>query len=458
MKAARTAPRRVVVPTRASIALLAGLALAGAIALVAGMPLAMAAPLGTGLLAAFFAAAVFDLWLSLRLWKRGGLHVVRRLPAAFAIGASTELKLDLVNPGPLAWRLQVFDELDPLFDFEGLPRALTIAAQSRSRVAFHVTARQRGIAELGRTQLLWRSRAGLLEVRESQGEAQALRVYPNFAALARYAWLSGDRRLAQIGIKNFVQRGQGTDFRQLAEYQRGDPLRHLDVKASLRQRKPVVREYQDERDQCVMFLLDCGRRMRADEQSAGANSHFDDALDALMLLAYVALSEGDEVGAMTFGSAEHARRDCAPRKGMGTLNVLMNKMHDLQPGGEHSDYLAAAEALSRRLRRRSLVIMLTNFRDEDAPELQPALRLLRRRHLVLLASLRETALGRLLELRLDNAEDAVTVANAHLMLQARRDAFARVVDHDRLSIDVEPQALAATLVNRYHQVKRAGLL
>ncbi|MFO1250684.1 MAG: hypothetical protein U1E77_05955 [Inhella sp.] len=213
-------------------------------------------------------------------------------------------------------------------------------------------------------------------------------------------------------------------------------------------------------DQCVMFLLDCGRRMRADEQSAGSgeNSHFDDALDALMLLSYVALHEGDEVGAMTFGCAEGERRDFAPRKGLATLNALMNKMHDLQPGGHHSDYLAAAETLAKRLRRRSLVIILTNFRDEDAPELQPALRLLRRRHLVLLASLRETALGRISAQAIGDSESAVAVASAHLLSQARHDAFARVVDRDKLSVDVEPRALAASLVNRYHQVKRAGLL
>ncbi|OWQ93893.1 DUF58 domain-containing protein [Roseateles aquatilis] len=447
-------------PTRASIAVLVALCLAFAIALALGAPLAVVAPVGGAVLGALLVLAVVDLWRSSRLWASGGLRVERRLPAAFAIGAPTELKLDLVNPGPMAWRLQVFDELDPLFDFEGLPHALTLAAQTRVSVQFRATARQRGVATLGITQLLWRTRAGLFEVRERMGEPRDLRVYPNFAALARYAWLSGDRRLAQIGIKNFIQRGQGTDFRQLAEYRRGDPLRHLDAKASLRQRKPVVREYQDERDQCVMFLLDCGRRMRADERSAdvGETSHFDDALDALMLLAYVALSEGDEVGAMTFGCEEGARRDCAPRKGMGALNVLMNKMHDLQPGGHHSDYLAAAEALSHRLRRRSLVIVLTNFRDEDSPELQPALRLLRRRHLVLLASLRETALGRMAAQPIAGPEDAVTVASAHLLTQARHDAFARVVDHDKLSIDVEPRALAATLVNRYHQVKRAGLL
>jgi len=451
---------RIVLPTRASIYVLAALGLAASVALSLGAPLATVAPLGVGLLLALLAFAALDLWRSLRLWKRGGLRVERRLPAAFAIGASTELKLALVNPSRLSWRLQVFDELDPVFDFEGLPRTLEVASQSRSTLKFHATARQRGVVTLGLTQVMWRSRAGVFEVRERMGEEQRLRVYPNFAALARYAWLSGDRRLAQIGIKNFVQRGQGTDFRQLAEYKRGDPLRHLDAKASLRQRKPVVREYQDERDQCVMFLLDCGRRMRADEQTAGIgqSSHFDDALDALMLLSYVALSEGDEVGAMTFGCDESARRDCAPRKGMATLNALMNKMHDLQPGGHHSDYLAAAETLARRLRRRSLVIILTNFRDEDSPELQPALRLLRQRHLVLLASLRETALGSITEQPINGTDDAVAVASAHLLSQARHDAFMRVVDHDRLSVDVEPRALASSLVNRYHQVKRAGLL
>jgi uncharacterized protein (DUF58 family) len=455
--------RRVLQPSRASITVLAALAMAATLGLVLGAPLRAVAVTAAVVLAALLVFALIDLWRSLRLWRLHGPRVERSLPAAFAIGVATELRLDLVNAGPLAWQLQVFDELDPVFDFEGLPQRLRLAPQSRSSLRFRATARQRGMVCLGLTQLLWRSRAGVFELRERVGQEHRLRVYPNFAALARYAWLSGDHRLAQMGIKSYVQRGQGTDFRQLAEYQRGSPLRHLDVKASLRHRRPVVREYQDERDQCVMFLLDCGRRMRADEQSfgAGTNSHFDDALDALMLLSYVALSEGDEVGAMTFGHDPNVpgqARDFAPRKGMGTLNSLMNRLHDLQPSHQHSDYLAAAEQLAGRLRRRSLVIVLTNFRDEDSPELLPALRLLRRRHLVLLASLRETALADLAAQAIDGPDDAREVASAHLLAQARSDAFARVVERDRLSIDVEPRQLAAQLVNRYHRVKRAGLL
>ena len=102
--------------------------------------------------------------------------------------------------------------------------------------------------------------------------------------------------------------------------------------------------------------------------------------------------------------------------------------------------------------------MLTNFRDEDAAELEPALALLRSRHLVLLASLRERALRELAEQPLADAGRAVEVAGAHLFAQARRDAFRRLAARDALLVDVEPERLAAELVNRYRAVKRAGLL
>ena len=104
------------------------------------------------------------------------------------------------------------------------------------------------------------------------------------------------------------------------------------------------------------------------------------------------------------------------------------------------------------------MIVLTNFRDEDSAELAPALKLLRQRHLVMVASLREQVLGRLAHQPITQAQHAVEVASAHLFTQSRGDAFKRVVGNDALSVDVEPDALAVALVNRYHAVKRAGLL
>lgn len=448
------------IPARAAVLALAGLSAAASVTLLLGAPLAYVAAVAGVLLALGFVLAGFDLWSSLRAWRAAPLRIERNLPGAFSLGVPTVLTLTLVNEGTQAWQVSVFDELDTHFAFEGLPQAHAVPALSRVALRYTATATQRGVAQFGATQLRWRTRLGCFELRQTLGEPRRLRVYPNFAALARYAWLSGDRRLAQIGIKTYAQRGLGTDFRQLADYKTGDSLRHIDWKATQRQRRPIVREFQDDRDQCVLFLLDCGRRMRADEGALAqkASSHFDEALNALMLLSYVALKEGDEVGAMTFGCPAEERRDFAPRKGTATLNALMNRLHDIQPGATHSDYLLAAQELLRVQKRRALVIVLTNFRDEDAAELRPAIKLLRRKHLVLVASLRERVLGHIAAQPLVHARDAVDVAAAHLFEQSRRDAFARVVGNDPLSVDVEPVDLAVALVNRYHAVKRAGLL
>jgi uncharacterized protein (DUF58 family) len=403
--------------------------------------------------------AAGDAWLTLRAWHRHPLRTVRALPDALALGAPRVLKLTLVNDSALRWKVAVFDEVDPQLAFEGLPQRVTLPAHKKLELQYSVTPQRRGPVQLGATQLRLRSRGGSFELLRTVGEAQRLHVYPNFAAVARYAWLAGDRRLASIGIKTYPKRGMGTDFKQLAEYRPGDPIRHIDWKATLRHQRPIVREFQDERDQSVLFLLDCGRRMRADEGEASPDgSHFDQALNALMLLAYVALKDGDEVGAMTFGTAPGQHRHVAPRKGAATLNSLMARLCDVQPRAVHSDYLAAAQDLLRVQRKRSLVVVLTNFRDEDAAELAPALQLLRGRHLVILASLRERVVRELAEQPLDSAEQAVEVAGAHLFQQARSDALNRLVAREALLIDAEPARLPVELVNRYHAVKRAGLL
>ena len=161
-----------------------------------------------------------------------------------------------------------------------LPASVVLPAAARLDVRYEITPTKRGRVDFEPAAARVRSRLRLVELQLRLGAAQSLQVYPNFAAVAGYAWLAGDRRLAEIGIKTYAARGAGTDFKQLGEYVPGTPTRHIDWNASLRHRRPVVREYQDDRDQAVMFLLDCGRRMRADERSGAEGSHFDQALNA----------------------------------------------------------------------------------------------------------------------------------------------------------------------------------
>jgi uncharacterized protein (DUF58 family) len=448
-----------VLPGKLASWLLAGVGGAVLVALLAGLPVRAVALGTTAGIALLAGLAALDAWRSRRAWRAALPELARRLPPAFAIGVARGVPVVLTVQGAHDWHGEVCDHFDPTLAVVGLPAALMLPAGKRVELSYTVTPSRRGEITFAPAELRLRSLWRLCELIVRVGATETRRVYPDFAQIARYAWLAGDRRLQEIGIKAFRQRGEGTDFKQLAEYRYGDAVRHIDWKASLRLDKPIVREFQDERDQCVMLLVDCGRRMRADDRQAGAGTaHFDQVLNAVMLLSYVALRQGDAVGALTFGTPPGGEKLVAPRKGGHALAALMSELYGVQPTPSHSDYVAAAQDLLRRQRKRSLVIVITNFRDEDASELELALKLLRSRHLVLLASVRERIVGELLAQPLVSADAALDVASAHLYEQARRDAFLKLTTRDALIVDAEPERLGVELVNRYHAVKRAGLI
>jgi uncharacterized protein (DUF58 family) len=446
-------------PSRKLLWWLAAVGAVALVALLAGASRPLVSLVTLLAVLALLAAADADYVLTRRRWRASNVRLARRLPAAFAIGVERPVRVTLMHDGAHAWTFDLYDHVDSSVATKGLPQKLELPKGKGVDAAYGATPSRRGEIVFAPAELRVRSAFGLCDLRVRLGADETRRVYPDFAEIARYAWLAGDRRLQEIGIKTFVQRGEGTDFKQLSEYRYGDSVRHIDWKATLRHDKPIVREFQDERDQRVMLLIDCGRRMRADDRrGAIGTAHFDQVLNAVMLLSYVALAQGDAVGALTFGTPPGEEKLFEPRKGAHTLHALMGELYGLQPTPSHSDYVAAAQDLLRRQNKRALVIVITNFRDEDGTELGLALKLLRQRHLVLLASVRERIVGELIVQPLTSGSAALDVASAHLYEQARRDAFRRLAARDALMVDAEPERLGIELVNRYHAVKRAGLI
>ena len=279
-----------------------------------------------------------------------------------------------------------------------------------------------------------------------------MRVYPDFAPLARLALFSAEQASRLVGAHVRRRRGEGTDFQQMREYRVGDSLRRIDWKATARARKLVSREYQEERNQQLLLVVDTGRRMLATD---GGLSHFDHALNAALVVAWLGLRQGDAVGLLAGGGPE---RWVPPHRGMGALDALLRASYDLEPQPVATDYLALATRLARQHPRRALVMLVTNVRDEDSEELLAAVRLLQRRHLVCVASLREQVLDAVLDedvASLDAAIDAGAVARYLAQRAAAHDALRQ---HGVMTLDVAPADLPGALVERYLAVKRDGLL
>ena len=191
------------------------------------------------------------------------------------------------------------------------------------------------------------------------------------------------------------------------------------------------------------------------DSSDGGLSHFDQVLNAALVLSYLALRQGDGVGLHAIGGEP---RWVAPKRGMGTIDDLLRASHDLQPQPVATDYLAAATRLSVLQRRRALVMLVTNVRDEDIEDLLVAVRLLQRQHLVCVASLRERELDVALEREVETLQDATQAGAIARYLQQRNDAHEALRSHRVMVLDVTADALPGALVERYLAVKRDGLL
>jgi uncharacterized protein (DUF58 family) len=376
----------------------------------------------------------------------------RRVPASLAVGVRTEVMLRLANPAGRGLRLALHDHHPASFEAEGLSRTIQLAPGQWTELRYQVRPVARGEARFGATEVRLLSPLRLWQARRWTGEGQAVRVYPNFRALAKYTLLATDNRLSQIGVLQVRRRGEGTEFHQLREYRQGDSQRAIDWKATARTARLISREYEEEKNQRVLLVVDCGRRMASKDDEL---SHFDHALNAALLLGHVAARQGDAVGLMTTAGVD---RYVEPRKSVAAVNAILNHVYDIEPTLAVPDYPLAARDVMRRLRRRSLVIVLTNLRDEDDETLLPALKLLRTRHLVVLASLREAIISRARGARVDSFDRAVTHAAAADYLAERERTFRRIGASGTICLDVEPERLAISLVNRYLELIRGRRL
>ncbi|MDR6992252.1 DUF58 domain-containing protein [Luteimonas sp. 3794] len=392
--------------------------------------------------------SIVDLVLLLR---RPTPDVVRTMAEAWPIGIARPVSLQIEGSRQVQ-HVEVFDLHPPGWRVDGLPRRLRLTPDTVSRVDYTLQPDMRGAAVFEGVQLRLRSPLALWRQRREAGTRHQVRVFPNFAPLTRFALLSADRASRLVGAHIKRRRGEGTDFHQMREYRVGDSLRQIDWKASSRARKLISREYQDEKNQQLVVVLDTGRRMLAQD---GALSHFDHALDAALVVSYLALRQGDAVGLFATGGES---RWMAPQRGMGAVDTLLRISHDLQPQPVATDYLAAATELSLRQRRRGLLMLVTNLRDEDIEDVLAAVRMLQKRHLVVVASLRERALDDVLSSDVLDHDDAVRAGATARYLAQRKAAHDALRNHRVAVLDVTGAELPSALVERYLAVKRDGLL
>jgi uncharacterized protein (DUF58 family) len=349
--------------------------------------------------------------------------------------------------------LTLLDELPPDLGGDYAPAALSLP-EGETVHEHTVVPRRRGERALGPIYAFTPSALGLLVRRHTFAPAQVLHVYPAEPATGRGGLVSRSV-LRQLGIRPLRPRGEGSDFESLREYGPDDDPRRIDWRASARTRQPVVRNYHTERNHNLVIAVDCGRLMGT---HVDGQSKLDHALTAALGLVHASASCQDRVGFVAFD-----RELCAwvpPQRASAALGPILEATLGLEPRSHETSFRVLADALQRRQQKRSLIVLLSDFVEgASSVELEAYLASLSSRHCLLLVGLRDRLLREL--------EHAPEQPSAHqvfrrLALQdldvARHQAMARIARLGVHTLDLDPAAITGPVLDRYLQIREAGLL
>lgn len=385
--------------------------------------------------------------------------VEREAPEVFSVGRPNPVTLELRSRARRALAVEVTDDLFDHAEGHDLPGRAKLAPRGGATVRYRVRPTRRGSFALGDHHVRYPSPLGLWLRQVRLPGRSPVRVYPDVQAVRTYELLARqDREFALVRATRL--KGGESEFARLRDYNRDDEFRSIDWKATARRQKLIAREYQLERNQSIVFLLDCGRLMSA--ETAGL-SHLDHALNATLMMSHVAARSGDHVGLLAFD--DQVRAFVPPGGGPKAGQHIVQASYDLHPALVESDYKRAFDQLALRVRKRALVVLFTQVIDDvSAQTVTRLMRSLLPRHLPLLVMFRDVEVDALVEGERAAAESGKTdfdlyVRSAAAEMISWRDKLLRDVRQaGTLVLDVAPQSLTPALINRYLEIKARQLL
>lgn len=400
-----------------------------------------------------FATAIVDYFVSRKL--PDGFSVLREFEKRFAIGDPAKVSLLINNSSERKLVLQLKDEYPSEMKLDESRQAeFTIDPQTTAEFYYHLTPPRRGSYKFGRVAMRYLSRLGLVWCQADMGVAQRVKVYPNMRR-------AREIELKALGAQSFlavqrkaVRRGEGREFESMRDYVRGDELRHISWTATARRSKLTTRQYQIERDQTVVIALDGGRLMTG---RIDGETKFDTAIHASLALMSACAKAGDNCGLAVFG--RRVKKYLPPKRGIEHIDAVLETLYDMEPEMIEPSYARAFQFISSNLKKRAFVIILTDLVDKDSSrDLINSLKLLRPRHLPLVATIGDRDLNAMVASKPADQKEMFRQSAAEEIILQRESALRLVESLGGLALDVTTQTLGPRLLETYLRVKERGLL
>lgn len=406
-------------------------------------------------LAVFAFVVVADI---VALYMKHGITAERHMAERFSNGDWNEVRIDIHNSYPFRPRLTVINEapsgnaapsVNEVSDGNDAHFSFLI-----SHFSFNYRPTRRGVYSFGRVRV-FASWLGFVERRFTCCEPQDVKVYPSYLMLRQYELLAISNRLTDLGIKRLRRIGHQTEFEQIRDYVAGDDFRTINWRATARSVHGIqVNVYQDERSQQIFSVIDKGRVM---QQSFREMTLLDYAVNASLVLSYVAMRREDKAGLMTF--SDRFDTYLPAQRSEGHMQTILENLYAQQTAFGETDYSALVDYVSRHVTKRSLLIVYTNFMTMVSMKRQlPWLLQLSHRHRVLVVFFQDEELQQYAASPAATTEDYYRHVVAEKTISDQRLIVGQLQRHGILSLLTTPDRLSVDIINKYLELKARQML
>lgn len=380
--------------------------------------------------------------------------VTRNHDEKLSLGAENPIELHLQNHSRFPAVFWLRDEAPEAFRIE--TRVLKGNAPGRGewKGVYHVHPLRRGDYTFGNMTLRWRCPMGLMIRQAKIPAVEQVKVYPNLMDVRRYDLLLRRNRLQEMGLRNTRMFGEGTEFERLREYLPDDEYRRINWKATARRGSPVTVEYQTERSQNILAVMDTGRMM----QSPVADiAKLDYVVNATLFLSYVATGKGDRVGMMAF--ADDVQHYLSPHQGRGQFYKMLEVLYAVEAQPVEPNYDKALTYLALKQRRRALIVIFTDLTGGlSLNSLITQVSLLARHSLPLVVTISDPDVFAAAHQQPDTSLTVYQRAMATKVLDERRMVLDILRKRGVMTLDVPANQLSMAVVNRYLELKGKTML
>lgn len=403
------------------------------------------------LLLMFILFVFVDIYLVFK--KKNPIKLKRCYPEKFSNGDENELSIQLTSQINYKIKLRIIEELPVQFQFRNFNKSLLLIKDELQTIHYQLTPKSRGEYHFGFCHLFI-SILGFVERKYSLEGNLMIPCYPSFIQLKKYMLLATTNRLHELGVKKIRKIGTTLEFERIREYTLGDEYRLINWKATAKSGKLKVNQYQDEKSQPIISIIDTGRAMRMPFENL---TLLDYAINSSLVLSYVAISKQDKSGLITF--SKRIENQINPEKKSVQMQLIAEALYNINTDFKESEFGKLYTLLKRTVNQRSLLFLYTNFETLDALHRQlNYLRLINKNHVLVVVIFSNTELNQLSRSSSSKIRGIYDKIIAEKFIYEKQLIIKEMQNHGIQTILTEPKNLTINSINKYLEIKAKGMI